>query len=184
MLEYISFHFSGLNNRWYSATYASQLTPRHLHIMEVWVIELVTPRHQNIQMLLHCKLQKMLQQMSLAVLYERRHEHISQEYYESCTGSHKLRFVTSSCSCFVHISLPLHRNLRLYINDMLHWYHPTRPLRSAAYPSWVPNKNKTVQFGCRLCDTATAVLGSNLPVHLRCAESVMVFKQQLKTHLI
>ena len=66
---------------------------------------------------------------------------------------------------------------------MLHWYHPSCPLRSAAYPSLVPNKNKTVKFGRRLCDTATAVLWNNLPVHLRCAESVVVFKKQLKTHL-
>ena len=29
---------------------------------------------------------------------------------------------------------------------MLHWYHPSRPLRSAAYPSLVPNKNKTVKI--------------------------------------
>ena len=54
---------------------------------------------------------------------------------------------------------------------MLHWYYPSRPLRSAAYPSLVPNKNKTVKFGRRLCDTATAVLWNNLPVHLRCAFS-------------
>ena len=61
---------------------------------------------------------------------------------------------------------------------------PSRPLRSAAYPSLVPNKNKTVKFGRRLCDTATAVLWNNLPVHLRCAESVVVFKKkQLKSHL-
>ena len=49
--------------------------------------------------------------------------------------------------------------------------HPSRPLRSAAYPSLVPNKNKTVKFGRRLCD---AVLWNNLPVHLRCAESVVI----------
>ena len=31
--------------------------------------------------------------------------------------------------------------------------------------------------------SATAVLWNNLPVHLTCAESVVVFKKQLKTHL-
>ena len=50
---------------------------------------------------------------------------------------------------------------------MLYWYHPSRPLRSGAYPSLVPNKNKTV-------------LWNNLPVHLRCAESVVVFKKTIK----
>ena len=63
---------------------------------------------------------------------------------------------------------------------MLHWYHPSRPVRSAAYPSLVPNKNKAVKFGRRLCDTATAVLWNNLPVHLRCAESVVVLKKTIK----
>ena len=29
-------------------------------------------------------------------------------------------------------------------------------------------------------DTATAVLWNNLPVHLRCAESVVVFKNTIK----
>ena len=67
---------------------------------------------------------------------------------------------------------------------MLHWYHPSRTLRSVAYPSLVSNKNnKTVKFGRRLCDTATAVLWNNLPVHLRSAESVVVFKKLSKTHL-
>ena len=66
---------------------------------------------------------------------------------------------------------------------MLQWYHPSRPLRSAAYPSLVSNKNKTVKLGRRLCDTATAFFWNNLPVDLRCPESVVVFKKQLKTHL-
>ena len=60
---------------------------------------------------------------------------------------------------------------------MLHCYQPSRPLRSAAYPSLVPNKNKT-EVWRRLYDTATAVLWNNLPVHLRCAESVVVFRKQ------
>ena len=78
----------------------------------------------------------------------------------------------------------LHGNLPFYnICEMLHWYLPSRPIRSAAHPSLVPNKNKTVKFGRTLCDIATAVLWNNLPVHLRCAESVVIFKKQLKTHL-
>ena len=36
-----------------------------------------------------------------------------------------------------------------------------------------------VKFDSRLCDTATAVLWNNLPVHLRCAESVVVFKKKI-----
>ena len=35
------------------------------------------------------------------------------------------------------------------------------------------------------CDTARAVLWNNLPVHLRCTESVIILEknEQLKTHL-
>ena len=51
----------------------------------------------------------------------------------------------------------LHGNVPFYKCEMLHWYHPSRPLRSAAYPSLVPNKNKTVKFGRRLRDITTAV---------------------------
>ena len=109
-----------------------------------------------------------------------RHEHISGILRE-------LHWLLATKRChyklLVLIYQALHGNLPFYICEMLHWYHPSRPLRSAAYPSLVPNKNKTVKFGRRLCDAATAVLWNNLPVPLRCAESVVVFKKQLKTHL-
>ena len=58
-----------------------------------------------------------------------------------------------------------------------------RPYVGVIFVNYVVYENKTVKFGRRLCDTATAVLWNNLPVHLRCAESVVVFKKQLKTHL-
>ena len=41
---------------------------------------------------------------------------------------------------------------------MLNWYHPSRALRSTAFPSLVPNSNKTVRHGRRLCDTAAAAM--------------------------
>ena len=109
-----------------------------------------------------------------------RHEHISGILRE-------LHWLPATKRCQYKLLVltyqALHGNLPSYICEMLHWYHPSRPLRSAAYPSLVPNKNKTVKFGRRLCNTATAVFWSNLPVHLRCAESVVVFTKQLKTHL-
>ena len=85
------------------------------------------------------------------------------------------RQVINTCKS-IYVNIRKIRRIRPYLSDyaVIHWYHPTRPLRSAAYPSLVPNKNKTVKFGRRLCDTATAVLWNNLPVHLRCAESVIV----------
>ncbi len=77
----------------------------------------------------------------------------------------------------------LHGNSPIYISEMLNWYHPTRSLRSSAYPSLVPNRNNTVKYGRRLCDTSCAVLWNSLPVALRSATSVQTFKKQLKTHL-
>ena len=62
----------------------------------------------------------------------------------------------------------LHGTTPAYICEMINWYHPTRPLRSSAFPSLVPNKHKTIKIGRRLCDTATAVLWNNLPINLRC----------------
>ena len=101
-----------------------------------------------------------------------RHEHISGILQE-------LPWLPATKKCQYKLLVltyqALHCNLPFYKCEMLHWYHPSRPLRSAAYPSLVPNRNKTLKFGRRLCDTATAVLWNNLPVHLRCAESVVVF---------
>ena len=106
-----------------------------------------------------------------------RHEHISGILRE-------LHWLPATKRCQYKLLVltyqALHGNLPFYICEMPHWYHPSRPLRSAAYPSLVPNKNKTVKFGRRLCDTATAVLWNNLPVHLRCAESVVGFKKTIK----
>lgn len=77
----------------------------------------------------------------------------------------------------------LHGTAPIYICEMITWYHPTRPLRSANVPSLVPNRNKTVKIGRRLCDTASAVLWNNLPTDMKCAESLMIFKKRLKTFL-
>ena len=77
----------------------------------------------------------------------------------------------------------LHGTTLAYISEMLNWYHPTRPLRSSAFPSLVPSKHKTIKIGQRLCDTATAVLWNNLPIDLRCEQSLQTFKKHLKTYL-
>ena len=77
----------------------------------------------------------------------------------------------------------LHGTTPVYICDMLNWYHPSRPLRSGAFPSLTPSRHKTITCGRRLCDTATATIWNNLPVKLRCTDSLSTFKRQLKTHL-
>ena len=77
----------------------------------------------------------------------------------------------------------LHGTTPVYICDMLNWYHPSRPLRSGAFPSLTPSRHKTITYGRRLWDTATATIWNNLPVKLRCTDSLSTFKRQLKTHL-
>ena len=77
----------------------------------------------------------------------------------------------------------LHGTTPVYICDMLNWYHPSRPLRSGAFPSLTPSRHKTITSGHRLCDTATTTIWNNLPVKLRCTDSLSTFKRQLKTHL-
>ena len=67
--------------------------------------------------------------------------------------------------------------------DMLNWHHPARPLRSGAFPSLTPSRQKTITYGRRLCDTATAMIWNNLPIKLRCTDSLSTFKRQLKSHL-
>ena len=72
-----------------------------------------------------------------------RHEHIS-------GISRELHWLPATKRCQYKLLVltyqALHGNLPFYICEMLHWYHPSHPLRSAAYPSLVPNKNKTVNL--------------------------------------
>ena len=72
-----------------------------------------------------------------------RHEHISGILRE-------LHWLPATKRCQYKLLVltyqALHGNLPFYKCEMLHWYHPSRPLRSAAYLSFVPNKNKTVKL--------------------------------------
>ena len=68
----------------------------------------------------------------------------------------------------------LHGTTPAYICEMLNWYHPSRPLRSSAFSSLVPNKLKTIKIGRRL---------KNLPIDLRYEQSLQTFKKHLKTYL-
>ena len=77
----------------------------------------------------------------------------------------------------------LHGTTPVYICDILNWYHPSRPLRSGDFPSLTPNRHKTIMYGRRLCDTATATIWNNLPIKLRCTNSLSTFKRPLKTQL-
>ena len=70
-----------------------------------------------------------------------------------------------------------------YLCDLLNWYHPNRPLRSANTTSLVPNRNKSVKFGKRLMDTAAASIWNFLPDEIKCVPNIVLFKKHLKTYL-
>lgn len=77
----------------------------------------------------------------------------------------------------------LHGQAPAYINDMLQWYQPTRPLRSEAVPSLVVPKTLTVAYGRRYFGSAAPMLWNSLPKQTRCIDSLNTFKRMLKTHL-
>ena len=77
----------------------------------------------------------------------------------------------------------LHSQVPSYMCDLLHWYTPARTLRSASTTSLVPNRNKTVRYGKRLFDTSTAVLWNNLPNTIKCATSIIHYKNLLKQYM-
>ena len=76
----------------------------------------------------------------------------------------------------------LHTSAPSYQCELLNWYQPPRPLRSATTTSLVANKNKTVRYGRRLLDPSEATLWNILPPQLKCAKSVACFKGQIKTY--
>ena len=77
----------------------------------------------------------------------------------------------------------LHGSSPDYLCQLIDWYTPARPLRSAATPSLVPRRNNSVKYGRRKLDTAAATLWNGLPDNIRRSTSVVVFKKSLKTHL-
>ena len=53
-----------------------------------------------------------------------------------------------------------------YISDLLQWYQPNRPLRSANTTSIIPKRYKSVRYGKRLMDTGAAMRRNSLPNEL------------------
>ena len=70
-----------------------------------------------------------------------------------------------------------------YISDLLNWYQPNRPLRSANTTSIIPNRYKSVRYGKRLMDTGAAMRWNSLPNELKCAITTNCFKKTIKTQL-
>ena len=70
-----------------------------------------------------------------------------------------------------------------YISDLLNWYQPNRPLRSANTTSIIPKRYKSVRYGKRLMDTGAAMRWNTLSNEVKCAITTNCFKKTIKTHL-
>ena len=69
-----------------------------------------------------------------------------------------------------------------YLSDLLHRYVPARTLRSSNQSLLqLPHTSKT--FGQRSFSYAAPSLWNNLPLPIRNADNVNIFKNMLKTHL-
>ena len=78
----------------------------------------------------------------------------------------------------------LHQLAPSYISDMVSYHRPVRNLRSSnkQYLS-ISYRPSTKFYGDRAFVQAAPTLWNTLPIHVRTASSVTVFKRMLKTHL-
>ena len=70
-----------------------------------------------------------------------------------------------------------------YISDLLNWYQPNHPLRSAKTTSIILKRYKSVRFSKRLMNTGAAMRWNGLPNELKCAITTNCFKKTIKTHV-
>ena len=70
-----------------------------------------------------------------------------------------------------------------YLCDMLNVYMPNRSLRSTAFTSLVPYRNRSIRLGKRLFGTSAAKLWNELPRNIQRADSITMFKKRLKTFI-
>lgn len=77
----------------------------------------------------------------------------------------------------------LHKQTPPYINDLLHWYQPNRPLRSSCTTSLVPRRSRSIRLSKRLLNTSGAVFWNNLPHDIKAALNIVTFKKLIKTYL-
>ena len=73
----------------------------------------------------------------------------------------------------VHVYKALHNQSPIYVKDLLELYQPARYLRSP--------KTRTVRYGDRCFSSVAPKLWNALPVIIRDAKSLDVFKRSLKT---
>lgn len=77
----------------------------------------------------------------------------------------------------------LHNIAPAYISELLQYHSPLKALRSTKQGLLSIPKTRTATFGDRAFSVAAPVLWNNLPMKVRNAESLSVFKSSLKTYL-
>ena len=71
----------------------------------------------------------------------------------------------------------------VYLKELIKPYKPARSLRSESASLLQVPSTRTKTYGERRFDKVAASLWNSLPVHLRVARSIAIFKKGLKTHL-
>ena len=77
----------------------------------------------------------------------------------------------------------LHNNGPAYVKDILHWYAPTRDLRSMNCPTLVPMKCGSIMVHNRLLQSGSSKRWNDLPKAIKCAGSLTLFKKTAKNLL-
>jgi hypothetical protein len=72
----------------------------------------------------------------------------------------------------VYVFNCLHGNAPTYLKDLIHFYQPTRSLRSEICALLAQPRVRTKIYGVRRFDKSAATLWNNLPGHLRNAISI------------
>ena len=64
----------------------------------------------------------------------------------------------------------LHDQTPRYVQELMDWYHPNRPLRFVLTTSLTPRRHTsgTVSYGRRLLDMVVSVIWNILPNDLKC----------------
>ena len=84
----------------------------------------------------------------------------------------------------LYVFKALHGKAPTYLQELIEHYKPGRTLRSEnSMMLRLPNDIRTKSYGERRFDKAGPTLWNNLPLSLRCEQSLDVFKKDLKTHL-
>ena len=126
------------------------------------------------------KIQRVQSTAARLVLRIRRHDHITPALEElhwlpvQQRVIYKLLLLTYKA---------LHQCAPVFISDIIRRYVPSRSLRSASETRLLLPKSLLKTYGDRSFAYAAPFLWNNLPVDIRNAPSVEVFKSKLKTQL-